>query len=134
LNAQDLMQLQGLVRTVPIADSVLEYAVALARATRPQEKEATASVKQWVQWGAGPRASQNMVLAAKARALLQGRHHVSTEDIAAVAPAVLRHRVLPNFAAQAEGMTADAIIHQVIDQVDSHPSALDGDRAASVGS
>jgi len=134
LNAQDLMQLQGLVRTVPIADSVLEYAVALARATRPKESEALPSVKQWVQWGAGPRASQNMVLAAKARALLQGRHHVSTADIAAVAPAVLRHRILPNFAAQAEGITADAIIDQVLDQVDSHPSALDQDRVAGVGS
>lgn len=132
INAKELLSLQGLVRAVPIANSVLDYAVALARATRPREKEAISAVKQWVEWGAGPRASQNMALAGKARALLHGRTHVTSNDIASVAPAILRHRVLPNFAAQAEGITADNIINQILEQVETHPSTLDNDRAAGV--
>ncbi len=134
LGAEELVRLQGLVRTVPVADSVLDFAVALVRSSRPQEDDAPSFVQQWVQWGAGPRASQNMILAGKARALLHGRHHVSTQDIVAVAPAVLRHRILPNFAAQAEGMTADVLIQRLLEQTPAHPSALDGDRAAGIGS
>ncbi|MCX8229477.1 MAG: MoxR family ATPase [Planctomycetota bacterium] len=134
LGAEELVRLQGLVRTVPVADSVLDFAVALVRASRPNEVDTPAFVQQWVQWGAGPRASQNMILAGKARALLHGRHHLSTQDIIAVAPAVLRHRILPNFAAQAEGMTADVLIQRLLKHIPAHPSALDGDRAAGIGS
>ncbi len=134
LGGEELLQMQALVRRVPATDSVLEYAVALARASRPGEKEAPAFIKQWVNWGAGPRASQNMILAAKARALLHGRFHASTEDVAAVAPSVLRHRILANFAAEAEGVDSDAIIARLLETVEPHPSALDGKRAAGIGS
>jgi len=133
LDAKGMMELQALVRAVPAADPVLDYAVRLARATRPDDS-APDFVRQWVTWGAGPRASQNLILAAKARALLQGRHHASAEDVAAVAPSVLRHRVLANFAAEAEGIHADDIVGRLLEVVKAHPSALDGDRAVGVGS
>ena len=126
--------MQDLVRKVPIADSVLGYAVSLARRSRPKEADAPSFIQQWVTWGAGPRASQNMVLAGKARALLRGNMHVSTDDINAVAPAVLRHRLLTNFAAQAEGVTADDIVARLIQETQAHPSALDGERATGIGS
>ncbi len=134
LDAEGLRRLQALVRAVPAADPVLDYAVRLARATRPKDPAAPDFVRQWVTWGAGPRASQNMVLAGKARALLHGRPHVASEDIAAVAPSVLRHRVLTNFAAEAEGIDADRIVARLLEETDPHPSALDGERAAGVGS
>jgi MoxR-like ATPase len=108
--------------------------MALARRTRPHEPEAPSFVQQWINWGAGPRASQNMILAAKAHALLQGRFHVATEDVDAVAPAVLRHRILTNFAAQAEGISADDVIARLIEETEAHPSALDGERATGIGS
>ncbi|MGB0953808.1 MAG: AAA family ATPase [Planctomycetota bacterium] len=133
LNAEQLVQLQGLVREVPVADSVIDYAVRLTRATRPSEQAPT-FIRQWVTWGAGPRASQNLILAAKARALLQGRFHASSEDVDAVAPSVLRHRILINFAAEAENITADDVIQQLLQEIQAHPSALDGDRAAGIGS
>ena len=134
LNVEQLLELQKLVRRVPVADPVLHYAVSLARRTRPAEEEAPAFIQQWITWGAGPRASQNMILAAKAHALLRGRFHVATEDIDAVAPAVLRHRILTNFAAQAEGITADDVIKRLIEETEAHPSALDGERATGIGS
>ena len=134
INAEQLIELQKLVRRVPVADPVLNYAVALARRTRPNEEEAPAFIQQWITWGAGPRASQNMILAAKAHALLRGRFHVATEDIDAVAPAVLRHRILTNFAAQAEGISADDVIARLITETEAHPSALDGERATGIGS
>lgn len=133
LNAGQLVQLQGLVREVPVADSVIDYAVRLTRATRPSEQSPT-FIRQWVTWGAGPRASQNLILAAKARALLQGRFHASSEDVDAVAPSVLRHRILINFAAEAENITPDDVIQQLLQEIQAHPSALDGDRAAGIGS
>ncbi|TAH37898.1 MAG: MoxR family ATPase [Planctomycetota bacterium] len=134
LSAAELAHMQALVRSVPVADSLLDYAVALSRASRPSDPSAPAYVKQWVTWGAGPRASQNLVLAAKARALLRGRFHVAAEDIAALAPSVLRHRILTNFAAEAEGVTSDAVVARLLQSVEPHRSALDGDRAAGIGS
>ncbi|KAA3605694.1 MAG: MoxR family ATPase [Planctomycetota bacterium] len=134
LSAEELLQMQALVRSVPAADSVLDYAVRLARSTRPNDEMAPNFIKQWVTWGAGPRASQNLVLAAKAKALLHGRFHASSEDVAAVAPSVLRHRVLTNFAAEAEGITPDAVVTRLLETVEAHRSALDGDRAAGIGS
>jgi MoxR-like ATPase len=133
LDRAALLKLQGLVREVPVADSILDYAVRLARATRP-DADAPDFVRQWVTWGAGPRASQNMVLAGKARALLHGRFHVSAEDLAEVAPSVLRHRILTNFAAEAEDITPDDIVRRLLEETQPHPSALDGDRAAGIGS
>ncbi len=134
LDAEQLLELQKLVRAVPAADSVLDHAVALARASRPDDPTAPAFVRQWVTWGAGPRASQNMVLAAKARALLQGRFHVSADDVRAVAPSVLRHRVLTNFAAEAEGIRPDDVVARLLEAVEPNRSALDGERAAGIGS
>ncbi len=134
LDAEQLVRLQQLVRAVPAADSVLDYAVALARASRPDDPTAPGFIKQWVTWGAGPRASQNMILAAKARALLHGAFHVSADDVRAVAPSVLRHRVLTNFAAEAEGIQPDDVVARLLDEVEANRSALDGERAAGIGS
>ncbi len=131
--AKELLHLQALVREVPAAEAVIDYAVRMVRATRPGP-DAPDFVRQWVTWGAGPRASQNLILAGKARALLQGRFHLSAQDVAAVAPSVLRHRVLTNFAAEAENVTSDEIVARLLRATEPHPSALDGERAAGIGS
>ena len=133
LDAEQLVRMQGLVREVPVADSVIDYAVRIARASRPDD-HSPSFIRQWVTWGAGPRASQNMILASKARALIQGRFHASAEDFGAVAPSVLRHRILINFAAEAEGITPDHLVQQLLQEIQAHPSALDGNRAAGIGS
>ncbi len=117
LSAQQVLDLQGLVRRVPVSDHVAGYAVALARATRPGRDDAPDFVSQYVGWGAGPRAVQYLVLGAKARAVLDGTTSVTVDHIRAVAPLVLRHRVLTNFAAEAEGIDADAIIDRLLEQV-----------------
>ncbi len=114
LNARDILELQDLVRRVPCADHVIRYAMHLTRSTRVQESHPLKFIADYVSWGAGPRASQNLVLAGKARALLHGRYYVATEDIRAVAHPVLRHRVLTNFNAEAEGVGSDQIIDQLI--------------------
>jgi MoxR-like ATPase len=111
------MRLQEIVRRVPIADHVTRYAMRLTRATRHRTPEAPDFIKEWLQWGAGPRACQYLILGGKARALLHGRHHVSTEDIAAVAKPVLRHRLITNFNAEAEGITTDKIIERLLEHV-----------------
>jgi MoxR-like ATPase len=116
LSAADIIALQDIVRRVPVGDHVFRYAMALARATRPNEPEAPAFVKECVSWGAGPRASQYLILGAKARAALYGRNYATTEDVTAVALPVLRHRILTNFNAEAEGITADKIVQRLIDQ------------------
>ncbi len=134
LDAESLLRLQELVRSLPAADSVLEYAVALARASRPEDISAPEFIRKWIIWGAGPRASQGMVLAGKARALLQGRLHLSIDDIKAVAPTVLRHRIQTNFAAEAEGIDSDSVVARLLKEIASHPTTLDGDRAAGIGS
>ncbi len=115
LDPQAILRLQALIRRVPVADPVVEYAVRLTRATRPgQGRE---SIDRWVAWGAGPRGSQNLVLAAKARAALHGRFTPDIDDVRALAPAVLKHRVMPNFRAEAEGTTADTIIKRLLEEV-----------------
>ncbi|MFQ5590118.1 MAG: AAA family ATPase [Phycisphaerae bacterium] len=114
LGAKEVLALQNIVRRVPCADHVIRYAMGLARATRVDKGDVPEFVTQYVSWGAGPRASQNLVLAGKARAILHGRHCVSTDDIAAVAHPVLRHRVLTNFNAEAAGIRSDDIIDQLI--------------------
>ena len=117
LSGEEIMRLQDIVRRVPIADHVTRWAMRLTRATRHRTAEAPDFIKEWLQWGAGPRACQYLILGGKARALLHGRHHVSTEDIAAVAKPVLRHRLITNFNAEAEGITTDKIIERLLEHV-----------------
>jgi MoxR-like ATPase len=114
LHAEEILALQEIVRRVPAGDHVFRYAMALARATRPEEPEAPAFVRECVSWGAGPRASQYLILGAKARAALHGRNYVITDDVAAVALPVLRHRIVTNFNAEAEGMSADKIVQRLL--------------------
>ena len=116
LTATDITRLQQLVRRVPVAEPVTGYAVRLARATRPAEG-APSFVRDWIAWGAGPRASQYLILGAKARAILHGRETPALEDVKAVAPAVFRHRIVTNFNAEAEGVKPDRIIAMLIEQV-----------------
>jgi len=96
------------------------------RATRPQDALAPQFIKDWLSYGAGPRASLNLILAGKARAILRGRYHVSVEDVAAVAPAILRHRIIPNFAAQSEGVGADDIIAKLLQTIPADETLYDG--------
>ena len=116
-NAEDVQRFNNLVRKVPAAEDLVRYAVQLAAASRPSQDNTPDFVNEWVSWGAGLRAAQFLVLGAKARTLLQGRSHVTAEDIQAVAAPVLRHRVLVNYRAEAEGMTTQKIIEQLLDQV-----------------
>ena len=115
LSGDDVMALQDVVRRVPVADHVIRYALQFSRLTRRTEGGCPAFVNDYVGWGAGPRASQYLILAGKARALLKGRYHVSTEDIRAVALPVLRHRIVTNFHAEAEGIRSDTIVQKLID-------------------
>ena len=108
---------QDLVRKVPVSPFVISYAVALAQNSRPQNSAVSPYVKEFVEWGAGPRASQFLILGAKARTILQGRYAVSIEDIQALAPSVLRHRIVPNFKAQGEGITSLDIIQRLLTDV-----------------
>jgi MoxR-like ATPase len=117
LSGHDILQLQEIVRRVPIADHVSRYAVRLARLTRRTGDDIPNLIRDYVSWGAGPRASQFLVLAAKARAILHGRYHVAIDDIRAVAGPVLRHRIVTNFNAEAEGIKADEIIRRLIKQL-----------------
>jgi MoxR-like ATPase len=127
LDASRISELTSIVRKVPIADHVARYALQLARWTRPQRPEAPEFIKDYVMWGAGPRASQYLVLGAKARAVLQGRYCVSQEDIRAVTLPVLRHRIKTNFNADAEGVSTDALVRRLIDTVPTIPEEP-GDR------
>jgi MoxR-like ATPase len=115
LDASDIIALQQLVRRAPVADHIFNYAAKLVRATRPKEGEAPDFIKNWLYYGAGPRASLYLILAGKARAIMRGRFHVAVEDIQAVALPVLRHRIIPNFAAQSEGLSADDIIKKLLE-------------------
>ncbi len=114
LNASDIIELQQLVRAVPVADHIMRYAETLVRVTRPKSDEALDFCKEWLTWGAGPRAGLNLILAAKARALLAGNTYVSCDDVAAVAAPIFRHRIIPNFAAQSEGVTTDDITARIL--------------------
>ena len=121
LDAQKVMQIQELVRDVPVADHVIRYALRLVRATRSpgrgEEDHRPDFMQQYLTWGAGPRASQYLVLAGKARAILAGRTHVTPEDIKSVALPVLRHRMIANFNAEADGITTDDLVHQLLEAV-----------------
>jgi MoxR-like ATPase len=118
LSGEEVMQLQEIVRKVPVADHVIRYALQFSRLTRKTEGgNIPQFVSEYVSWGAGPRASQYLILAGKARALLKGRYHVSTEDIRQVALPVLRHRIVTNFNAEAEGMKSDTIVRRLIEHI-----------------
>ena len=114
LSPERILRLQELVRRVPVPDHVVRYAVELVRHTRPKEPGVPEFVQRNVSWGAGPRASQYLVLAAKARAILSGRYAVGVEDVKALARPVLRHRVLPNFTAESEGITSVKVVDQLL--------------------
>jgi MoxR-like ATPase len=114
LDAAQTIALQRLTREVAAADPALRFAAAVARATRPDSGNATPLVRRYVRWGAGPRAGQALVLGAKAHALLSGRVHIGPDDVRRVAAPVLRHRVLPNFAAEADGIASDRIVEDVL--------------------
>ena len=116
-NGDDVLRFHDLVRKVPIAEDIVRYAVRLAAASRPHQENTPDFVNEWVSWGAGLRAAQFLVLGAKARTLIQGRSHVETQDIQALAAPVLRHRVLVNYRAEAEGMSTQKIIGQLLDHV-----------------
>jgi MoxR-like ATPase len=117
LSADKILAMQELVRQVLVADHVFDYAADLVRATRPRESGTPSFISDWVSWGAGPRASQYLILGGKARAVLHGRLHVTTQDIRAVAPPVLRHRLVTTFHADAEGITTDAIVARLLEAV-----------------
>ena len=115
VTAEELLDFQALIQRIPVSASIVEYAVRIARCTRPREDSAPDFIRKMVSWGAGPRASQHTVLAAKGRAALQGRPVPNLDDVRAVAPDVLRHRIVPGFEAEAEGRTADDIVAELID-------------------
>ena len=121
MEGASILRCQELVRRVPVSPFVVSYAVALAQRSRPGTADALQFVKDFVEWGAGPRASQYLILGAKARTMLQGRYAVSIEDIQALAPSVLRHRIVPNFKAQGEGLTSLDVIRRLLQEV--KPSA-----------
>ena len=124
VDAATIIEFQHVVRRIPVSEHVFEYAAALVRATRPNEKDAPDFVKKLMAWGAGPRASLNLIIAGKARAALRGRCHVSIEDIQALCLPILRHRVIPNFAARSEGETSDTLIAKLIEEVPSDEKLL----------
>jgi MoxR-like ATPase len=117
VSGADLVAFQRLVRRVPVAEAVLRYALSLVRTSRPKSKNAPETVKKFVAFGASVRAAQYLVLGGKARALTQGRYHVSFEDIKAMAHPVLRHRVLVNFRAESEGISTDSIVDELLERV-----------------
>ena len=117
LGRDEVLALQSIVRKVPVADHVIRYAMQFSRLTRKEKGQVPDFVQKFVSWGAGPRASQYLILGAKARAMLHGRAYVSTEDVRAVALPVLRHRIITNFNAEAEGVTADDIIRRLAEVI-----------------
>ena len=118
LDSNKITEYQELVHRVPVSDHVADYAVRVARATRPDDQATPESVRQAVSWGVGPRASQYLILGSKARAILSGRYTPTTDDVKAIAPAVLKHRVVLNFRAEAEGIKPDDIIQEILGKID----------------
>jgi len=124
LTGEDILEFQRIARQVPAAEAVIKYAVRLVHASRPQSPNAPDFVKDWVSWGAGIRASQNLILGGKVRALLRGRYNVSFGDVRALAPSVLRHRVLLNFHAEAERITTDEVIRRLLETIPEPTSEI----------
>jgi MoxR-like ATPase len=117
LSGAGILQLHDLVRRIPVAPHVIHYALRLVRATRVQEGDAPAFIKEWLSWGAGPRGVQYLLLGGKARAALDARTYVTTDDIRAVAHPVLRHRIITNFHAESEGMKPDLVIDKLLEAI-----------------
>jgi MoxR-like ATPase len=127
LNGEEILSLQQLVRRVPVTDHVIQYTLALVRQTRVGEPGVPKFVRDWLSWGAGPRAVQYLILGGKARALLHGRVHVQCEDIEALAYPVLRHRILTNFTAASEGVTPDSVIEKLLKETPNREGELTRD-------
>jgi MoxR-like ATPase len=123
LHGEDILRLQHIVRRVPVADHIFAYARRITRMTRPGRPEAADFVNKWVSWGAGPRASLNLILAAKAHAVLRGNDHVSADDVAAVAAPILRHRLILNFTAQSEGIAVDNVVQKILAAIPKNQAA-----------
>ncbi|MCK4224593.1 MAG: MoxR family ATPase [candidate division Zixibacteria bacterium] len=117
MGGEEILRLQKLARRVPVSDHVVNYAVRLARSTRPHQNNSLTYIKNWVNWGAGPRASQYMILGAKTKAILDGRYTPSTEDVKATAKPVLRHRIVTSFNAEADGVGTPEIIEKLLQDV-----------------
>jgi len=117
LGGEELLAIQNAIRSVPVSDHVFDYCLALTRGTRVRSDDPLPFLKEWVTWGAGPRASQYLILGAKAQAALAGRNHVAIEDVKSVAHPVLRHRIVTNFSAAAEGITSDHLIDRLLNEV-----------------
>jgi MoxR-like ATPase len=127
LNTTEVLGLQRIVRQVPVTDHVVNYALALVRQTRVGEEGTPDFVQEWLRWGAGPRAVQYLLLGGKARALLNGRTYVSTDDVASLAAPVLRHRVVTNFSAESEGVTPDRVIERLVESTPAKEGDLTSD-------
>ena len=127
LSGEEIIALQHIVRRVPIADHVIRYALKFARLTRVHKGGVPDFIKEWVSWGAGPRAGQYLILGGKARAILHGRYYVSCQDIREVAAPVLRHRIITNFNAEAEGITTDGIVQKLVEMIPANESELESD-------
>ncbi|MEZ6123841.1 MAG: MoxR family ATPase [Planctomycetaceae bacterium] len=127
LSGEQVLKIQDVVRQVPVSDHVINYSLAIVRQTRVHEPGAPDWINEWLAWGAGPRAVQNLLLGGKARALLKGRTHVSTDDIQALAAPVLRHRITPNFTAESEGITSDRVIERLLAETPDKESELTSD-------
>ena len=124
LSGREILEYQQLVRQVVVAEEVARYAVRLVDSSRPGRQQDLAFIRDWVKWGAGLRASQSLILASKARALMQGRYHVSVADIRALAHPILRHRVIPNFYAESEKVTSDVLVDRLIEAVPAPRSGM----------
>jgi MoxR-like ATPase len=124
LDGPAILALQEIIRRVPASDHVIRYAMRLVRATRVMEADVPDVVRDYISWGAGPRACQYLIFGGKVRAVLRGRFHVSTEDIQAVAKPVLRHRLVTNFNADAEGYTTDRIVDRLLETIPAQDSAI----------
>jgi len=131
LNGEEVIAFQQVVRRIPAAPDIIRYTLDLVRATRPQESSSPELIRKMLTWGAGPRAVQALLLGGKARAAMKGRHHVAHEDIKTLALPVLRHRIVTNFSAEAQGYTADRIIEELVAAVQPHATAMDDDERTS---
>jgi MoxR-like ATPase len=127
LSGEEILELQALVRKVPVTDHIIKYTLALVRQTRVSQPGAPKFIREWLSWGAGPRAAQNLIISSKARALLYGRSFVTIEDIQAMALPVMRHRIATNFTAASEGVTTDMVVKKMIDETPSREGDLEKD-------
>jgi MoxR-like ATPase len=117
MSAAQIIRLQDIVRKIPVSDNIIKYTVAIVAGTRPRDDNPYDFIKKWVRWGAGPRASQYIILGAKARAVIRGNYFVSHEDIKVAALPVLRHRIIPTFQAQSEGISTSDIIQKLVSTI-----------------